>query len=127
MPHLARVKKFQHPNDIEVSCGFYDERYSGDHFDLKAYGAGTFDRRVAYGQRQRKLMLVSKGIIDGFKVSCESDKKAANLAYAFRLRSRRIEKDEKARYSLRIKIDRKTVYVTRKGPLRLPEREGERG
>lgn len=85
---------------------------------MKEYDPGTFDRRVAYGQRQRKLMLVSKGIIDGFKVSCESDKKAANLAYAFRLRSRRIEKDEKARYSLRIKVDGKTIYVTRKGPLR---------
>jgi len=85
---------------------------------LKEYNAGTFDRRVAYGQRQRKLMLVSKGIIDGFKVSCESDKKAANLARAFRLRSRRLEKDEKARYSLRIKVDGKTIYVTRKGPLR---------
>ena len=85
---------------------------------MKEYEAGTFDRRIAYGQRQRKLMLVSKGIIDGFKVSCESDKKAGNLARAFRLRSRRIEKDEKARYSLRIKIDGKTIYVTRKGPLR---------
>jgi len=84
---------------------------------LKEYDAGTFDRHVAYGQRQRKLILVSKGIINGFKVSCESDKKAANLARAFRLRSRRIEKDEKARYSLRIKIDGKTIYVTRKGPL----------
>lgn len=85
---------------------------------MKEYDAGTFDRHVAYGQRQRKLILVSKGIINGFKVSCESDKKAANLARAFRLRSRRIEKDEKARYSLRIKIDGKTIYVTRKGPRR---------
>lgn len=85
---------------------------------MKEYDPGTFDRHVAYGQRQRKLILVSKGIINGFKVSCESDKKAANLARAFRLRSRRIEKDEKARYSLRIKIDGKTIYVTRKGPLR---------
>lgn len=84
---------------------------------MREYDAGTFDKYVAYGQRQRKLMLVSKGILDGFKVSCESDKKAANLARAFRLRSRRIEKDERARYSLRIKVDGKTVYVTRKAPL----------
>ena len=62
-------------------------------------------------------MLVSKGIIGGFKVTCESDKKAANLARGFRIRSRRLEKCEIARYSLKIKVDGKTIYVTRKGPL----------
>lgn len=85
---------------------------------LKKYAPGTFDRRVAYGQRERKLMLVSRGIIDGFKVRCKSVKEAANLARAFRLRCARVERSEKARYSLRVRVDEKTIYVTRKGVLR---------
>jgi hypothetical protein len=59
---------------------------------MKEYKPGTFDKYVAYGQRDRKLLLVSSGIIDGFKVRCKSEKKAKDLAYAFRIRSRRIEK-----------------------------------
>ena len=49
---------------------------------VKEYRPGTFDRRVAYGQRQRKLMLVSRGIISGFKVNCRSAKEAENLYLA---------------------------------------------
>jgi hypothetical protein len=84
---------------------------------LKEYKRGTFDRRVAYGQRQRKLKLVARGIVDGFRVRCRSTKEAENLARAFRLRSQRIERDETARYSLRIKVQERTVYVTRKAVL----------
>lgn len=85
---------------------------------MKEYRPGTFDRRVAYGQRERKLMLVSRGIIDGFKVRCQSAKEAANLGRAFRLRCPKVEESEKARYSLRVRVDEKTIYVTRKGILR---------
>lgn len=85
---------------------------------MKEYKPGTFHRRVAYGQRQRKLMLVSRGRMDGFKVRCQSAKDAENLARAFRLRSRRIEEGEGAKYSLRVRIEGRTVYVTRKGFLR---------
>jgi len=85
---------------------------------MKEYRRGTFDRRVAYGQRQRKLMLVSRGILDGFKVRCRSAKEAENLARAFRSRSSRIEEYDKARFNLRVKVENETVYVTRKGPLR---------
>lgn len=84
---------------------------------MKEYKRGTFDRRVAYGQRQRKLKLVARGIVDGFRVRCRSTKEAENLARAFRLRSQRIERDETARYSLRIKVQERTVYVTRKAVL----------
>ena len=82
---------------------------------MKEYRPGTFDRYVAYGQRQRKLLLVSRGIMDGFKVRCQSVKDAENLARAFRSRSRRIEEAERAKYSLRVKVQDITVYVTRKG------------
>lgn len=85
---------------------------------MKEYRSGTFDRHVAYGQRQRKLMLVSKGVIDGFKVRCESAKDAANLARAFRLRCLKIEQNERARYSLKVRVEEKKIYVTRKGLLR---------
>jgi hypothetical protein len=84
---------------------------------LKQYRRGTFDRRIAYGQRQRKLMLVSRGIIDGFEVCCESTKDAANLARAFRSRCPRIEQSERAKYRLRVRTEDKVIYVTRKGPL----------
>jgi len=85
---------------------------------LKEYRRGTFDKHVAYGQRQRKLMLIARGIIGGFKVRCQSAKEASNLARAFRVRSQKIEKSESARYSIRIGVKEKTIYVTRKGPLR---------
>jgi len=85
---------------------------------VKEYRPGTFDRRVAYGQRQRKLMLVARGIIDGFKVRCRSTREAENLARGFRARSSKVEEDEKARYSLRVGVDEDTVYVTQKGLLR---------
>ena len=84
---------------------------------MKEYRRGTFDRRVAYGQRQRKLMLVSRGIIDGFKVCCESTKDAANLAHAFRSRCPRIEQSERAKYRLRVTTEHTVIYVTREGPL----------
>jgi len=84
---------------------------------LKEYRWGTFHKRVAYGQRQRKLMLVARGIIDGFKVCCESTKDAANLARAFRSRCLRIEQSERAKYRLRVRTEDNVIYVTRKGPL----------
>jgi hypothetical protein len=85
---------------------------------LREYKPGTFDKHVAYGQRQRKLELVSRGIIEGFKVRCRSSKEAMNLARALRLRFPKIERGERARYSLRVKTYEETIYVTRKGLLR---------
>lgn len=83
---------------------------------MKEYKRGTFHRRVAYGQRQRKLMLVARGIIDGFKVRCQSEKEATNLARAFRLRSQRIERSGQTKYGVKVRLEGKTIYVTRKGP-----------
>jgi hypothetical protein len=85
---------------------------------MKEYKQGTFDKHVAYGQRQRKLLLISRGVMDAFKVRCRSVEDAENLARAFRTRSRRIEDGEAAKFSLRVKVKRNTVYVARKGPLR---------
>jgi len=85
---------------------------------LKEYKPGTFSKRVAYGQRIRKLLLVSSGIIDGFKVHCSSEKKARDLAYAFRTRAPRIEKSERAKYSLEIRVRQNIVYVKQKAKMK---------
>lgn len=84
---------------------------------MEEYDSKNFDKHFAYDQRQRKLLLVAGGRIDGFKVNCESPKKAQNLAHGFKLRSRRLEKSEDVKYRLKVKVDRKTIYVTRKGPI----------
>jgi hypothetical protein len=78
---------------------------------LRQYRAGTFDKHVAYGQRDRKLMLVARGILNGFKVTCRSERDAINLAYALRIRAPRIESREGARFGLKVKVDGRKVYV----------------
>lgn len=78
---------------------------------LREYRPGTFDKRVAYGQRDRKMMLVARGILRGFKVVCRSDGAARNLAYALRVRRPRIESREGARFGLSVGLEGRTVYV----------------
>ncbi len=81
---------------------------------IREYRPGTFAKRIAYGQRDRKLMLVARGIMNGFKVVCKSESKARNLAYAFRLRASRIESDENTQFGVKIRVDGKAVYVFRR-------------
>jgi hypothetical protein len=80
---------------------------------LKEYRPGTFDKRVAYGLRYRKLMLVARGILRGFRVRCRSENDARNLAYSLRIRAARITSDESTntRYGLRVRLDGRAVYV----------------
>lgn len=78
---------------------------------LRDYRPGTFDKHVAYGQRDRKLMLVARGIMKGFRVKCRSEKAARNLAYALRIRASRFESSEGARFGLKVKLDGRKVYV----------------
>jgi hypothetical protein len=78
---------------------------------LKQYRPGTFDKRVAYGLRDRKLMLVARGILKGFRVRCHSEADARNLTYALRVRATRIVTHEGARFGLKVKLDGRTVYV----------------
>jgi len=78
---------------------------------LRDYKPGTFDRYVAYGQRDRKLMLVARGILKGFRVKCRTEREAHDLAYALRIRAPRVELREGARFGLKVKLDGKTVYV----------------
>ena len=78
---------------------------------LRQYRPGTFDRHVAYGQRERKLMLVARGILKGFRVKCKSESVARNLAYALRVRAPHIESREGARFGLKVKLEGRVVYV----------------
>ena len=78
---------------------------------LREYRPGTFDKRVAYGQRQRKLMLVARGILRGFKVKCGSEKAASNLAYSLRIWAPRVEAMDGARFGLKVRVDGVKVYV----------------
>jgi len=78
---------------------------------LREYGPGTFDKRVAYGQRQRKLMLVARGILHGFKVKCRSEKAASNLAYSLRTWAPRVEAMDGARFGLKVRVEGVKVYV----------------
>jgi hypothetical protein len=87
--------------------------------NLREYRPGTFDKRVAYGQRERKLMLVARGILRGFKVKCKSEKAARNLAYSLRARACRIESTGAARFGLRVKLEGVRVYVL--GVPRMPQ------
>jgi hypothetical protein len=78
---------------------------------LKQYRPGTFDKRVAYGLRDRKLMLVARGILKGFRVRCKSEKDARNLAYSLRIRAARIESSDVACFGLKVRLEGRVVYV----------------
>ena len=78
---------------------------------LKQYRQGTFHKRVAYGQRDRKLMLVARGIMAGFKVRCRTENAAKNLAYSLRIRAARIGEEDYARFGLKVRVEGSKVYV----------------
>jgi len=80
---------------------------------LKEYRAGTFDKRVAYGQRERKLRLVARGILPGFKVVCRSEKEAEDLAYSLRRRAQRIAETEELRCDVKVRVDGRKLYAIR--------------
>jgi hypothetical protein len=80
---------------------------------LKEYRAGTFDKHVAYGQRERKIRLIARGILPGFKVVARSEKDAENLARSLRLRAERISETEDLRCGVKVRVEGKKVYAIR--------------
>jgi len=78
---------------------------------LREYRPGTFDKRVAYGQRDRKLMLVARGVMHGFKVKCRSEKAARNLAFSLRTRAPRVVATVGGSFGLRVKVEGEKVFV----------------
>lgn len=84
-----------------------------DKSGLREYRAGTFDKYVAYGQRERKLKLIARGILKGFRVTCPSENSAKNLAYALRIRASRLDCEEEFRCGVIVKVDGRKVYALR--------------
>jgi len=80
---------------------------------LRQYRRGTFDKHVAYGQRDRKMRLIARGILDGFKVTCRTENDARDLAYALRIRANRIADDESFQFGVRVKVQGEKVYAIR--------------
>ena len=78
---------------------------------MREYRQGTFEKRVAYGQRNRKLWLVARGIMHGFKVNCKSEKAAKDLAFGLRVRAPRIAEGEDARFGIKVRVDGRKVLV----------------
>ena len=80
---------------------------------MREYRPGTFDKHVAYGQRERKLRLVAMGIMNGFKVVCRTEKNARNLAYSLKVRAERMTENQEYRFGIKIRLDGKKVYAIR--------------
>jgi len=80
---------------------------------LRQYRRGTFDKHVAYGQRDRKMRLIARGILEGFKVTCRTENDARNLAYALRIRARRIAIDTSLQFGVRVRVEGRKVYAIR--------------
>ncbi|HKM78947.1 MAG TPA: hypothetical protein VJZ03_07700 [Candidatus Bathyarchaeia archaeon] len=80
---------------------------------MREYRPGTFDRYVAYGQRERKLRLVARGIMNGFKVVCRNENSAKNLAYALKIRAQRMATDENYKCGIKIRLAGRKVYAIR--------------
>ena len=80
---------------------------------MRQYRRGTFDKRVAYGQRDRKLRLIARGILDGFKVTCRTENDAKNLAYALRIRAKRMVRSEDLQFGAKVRVEGRKVYAVR--------------
>ncbi len=56
-------------------------------------------------------MLVARGIMKGFTVTCKTENAAGNLAYSLRIRAGRIELQDYARFGLKVKVEGRRIYV----------------
>ena len=59
------------------------------------------------------MRLVARGILDGFKVTCRTENDAKNLAYALRIRSKRMVNDEALPFGVKVRVDGRKVYAVR--------------
>jgi len=59
------------------------------------------------------MKLIARGILDGFKVTCRTENDAKNLAYALRIRSKRIVNDEALQFGVKVRVDGRKVYAVR--------------
>jgi len=59
------------------------------------------------------MRLIARGILDGFKVTCRTENDAKNLAYALRIRAKRMVKDEDLQFGVKVRVERRKVYAVR--------------
>ena len=59
------------------------------------------------------MRLVARGILDGFKVTCRRENDAKNLAYALRIRAKRMVKDESLQFDVKVRVEGRKVYAIR--------------
>ena len=59
------------------------------------------------------MRLIARGIMDGFKVTCRTENDARNLAYALRIRARRLASDMSLRFGVKVKVEGRKVYAIR--------------
>jgi len=59
------------------------------------------------------MKLIARGILDGFKVTCRTENDAKNLAYALRIRSKRMVNDEALQFGVKVSVDGRKVYAVR--------------
>jgi hypothetical protein len=59
------------------------------------------------------MKLIARGILDGFKVTCRTENDAKNLAYALRIRSKRMVNDEALQFGVKVRVDGRKVYAVR--------------
>ena len=59
------------------------------------------------------MRLIARGILDGFKVTCRTEHDANNLAYALRIRARRLVEDDGLQFGVKIRVEGRKVYAVR--------------
>ncbi len=59
------------------------------------------------------MRLIARGILEGFKVTCRTENDAKNLAYALRIRAKRMVTDESLQFGVKVRVEGRKVYAVR--------------
>jgi hypothetical protein len=59
------------------------------------------------------MRLIARGILDGFKVTCRTENDAKNLAFALRIRAKRMMKNEDLKFGVKVRERGRKVYAVR--------------
>jgi hypothetical protein len=59
------------------------------------------------------MRLIARGILDGFKVTCRTENDARNLAYALRIRAKRLVDDDALQFGVKVRVEGRKVYAVR--------------
>ena len=59
------------------------------------------------------MRLIARGILEGFKVTCRTENDAKNLAYALRIRAKRMVNDDSLQFGVKVRVEGRKVYAVR--------------